>query len=61
MVHNMRCKWSDRIGGNMNTHESKLLYALSEHVMSLQDLVDDLRCRMDSLDKQTTLYGPKRI
>ena len=41
------------------SHETKLLYALSEHLMSLQDLVDDLERRVDNLSKQTTLYGPK--
>ena len=51
------------------SHETKLLYALSEHLMSLQDLVDNLERRVDNLTnsllelsaktKQTTLYGPK--
>jgi len=70
MAYNLRCKWSDSIRRSMNkSHDTKLLYALSEHLMSLQDLVDNLERRVDNLTnsllelsaktKQTTLYGPK--
>ena len=39
----------------MNTHKDKLLYAMSEHLMSIQERLDELELRIDYNSKQTSL------